>query len=168
MKSLNPAWLKNGPWMLELEMQYKFMLQITELANPMSTKCFLQSSSDMAMPFSHFGGTRPLPPVTLSHPFYSYWIFPQEYRTKDVNHWHFHYVLKGNRHVFHVDLGYCMCIANSCIWSEVWLGASPTNVSGVTWSVYHEIVARAKDSDLSQLWVQINHILHVQAIPTLL
>jgi len=26
-----------------------------------------------------------------------------------------------------VELGYCTCIANSCVWSVVWLGASPTN-----------------------------------------
>jgi len=48
---------KNGPWMLELKVLYKwdcqflspFMLQRTELANPIPTKGFLQQSSDTAV-----------------------------------------------------------------------------------------------------------------------
>jgi len=123
----DPAWLKNGPW------------------NPRTGDAIEQNWPIHCQPSAFYTQARTWPSHfhTLGEPaHFPLWpcptlsthmeSFSQGYRTKDVNHWHFHYVLKGNRHVFHVELVYCTCIANSCIWSEVWLGAFPTNVSRVT------------------------------------
>ena len=67
----NPAWLKNGPECyrtvgpiqvrLLVSKAIIFMLQTTELANPMPIKSFLQSSSYTAVIFSPFEATHPLP-----------------------------------------------------------------------------------------------------------